>query len=100
MGTNRASITRLHHLTHGDWRPWLRSSAVLLLAALASARATQADSNAPPLGRFGFRTYGAAQGLRNLAIERMAQDSVGFLWVATQDGLYRWDGGRFTRFGL
>ena len=31
---------------------------------------------------------------------RMAQDSAGFLWVATQDGVYRYDGNRFARFGL
>src|SRR4051812_10871550 len=31
---------------------------------------------------------------------RLAQDTAGFLWVATQDGVYRYDGNRFARFGL
>lgn len=53
-----------------------------------------------PPGRFAFRTIGSDQGLGNLAIEAVAQDTSGFLWVGTQDGLYRYDGRQFTRFGV
>jgi ligand-binding sensor domain-containing protein len=28
----------------------------------------------------------------------LAQDAAGFLWVATQDGVYRYDGNRSARF--
>ena len=53
-----------------------------------------------PPGIRPFRTYGIEAGLGNLAAMRLAQDPAGFLWVATQDGMYRYDGNRFTRFGL
>jgi diguanylate cyclase (GGDEF)-like protein len=53
-----------------------------------------------PPGTYPFRTYGAESGLGNLSVMRLAQDATGFIWVATQDGVYRYDGNRFTRFGL
>src|SRR5262245_37959912 len=48
--------------------------------------------------RFTFRFYGAAEGLRNLAAQTILQDSHGFLWVGTQNGLYFFDGQLFTGF--
>lgn len=49
--------------------------------------------------RYNFQTFGYDDGLKNLAIERILQDREGFLWVATQNGLFRYDGYRFTEFG-
>jgi len=49
--------------------------------------------------RYNFQTFGFDDGLKNLAIERILQDREGFLWVATQNGLFRFDGYRFTEFG-
>ncbi|MFH1177121.1 MAG: diguanylate cyclase [Acidobacteriota bacterium] len=57
------------------------------------------DPDLPP-ARLPFRSYGGAEGLTNLVVRRLAQDAVGFLWVATEDGLFRYDGQRFQRFGL
>jgi diguanylate cyclase (GGDEF)-like protein len=51
-----------------------------------------------PRSLFPFHSYGAASGLGNLAVRRIVQDMIGFLWVGTEDGLYRFDGDRFTRF--
>lgn len=51
-----------------------------------------------PRSLFPFRSYSADSGLGNLAIRRIVQDSTGFLWVGTEDGLYRYNGDRFTRF--
>jgi len=51
-----------------------------------------------PRSLFPFHSYGADSGLGNLAARRIVQDKVGFLWVGTEDGLYRYDGDRFTRF--
>ena len=73
----------------------LRRAVVILLLA-----ATPAAARVLPPGIRPFRTYGTEAGLGNLAAMRLAQDSAGFLWVATQDGVYRYDGNRFTRFGL
>ena len=77
-----------------------RAVAVLAAAVLSAAGGAWAAPNGLPPGRILFRTYGPEQGLGNLAVEAMTQDSTGFLWVATQDGLYRFDGKRFIRFGI
>lgn len=51
-----------------------------------------------PRSLFPFRSYGSASGLDNLAVHQIAQDSTGFLWVGTEDGLYRYSGERFTKY--
>jgi len=38
-------------------------------------------------------------GLDNLNIDCVAQDSIGFLWVGTENGLYQYDGSRFIKIG-
>ncbi len=48
--------------------------------------------------RFVFKDYGKDQGLTNLALTCMLQDSEGFLWVGTKAGLFRYDGQRFQEF--
>src|SRR5882724_10012399 len=48
--------------------------------------------------RFVFKDYGKDQGLANLAITCLLQDSEGFLWVGTKAGLFRYDGQRFQEF--
>ncbi len=50
-------------------------------------------------GAFSFRSYGPDQGLRNQAVTSLAQDLEGFIFVGTEDGLFRYDGTRFERFG-
>jgi PAS domain S-box-containing protein len=51
-----------------------------------------------PPGQLTFRVFAGADGLRNLVINSIAQDGNGLLWVATDDGAYRFDGQRFTQF--
>ncbi|MBI2838224.1 MAG: diguanylate cyclase [Acidobacteria bacterium] len=58
---------------------------------------TAAKSSFPP-GQFLFRTYAGTEGLGNLAIGHLVQDSEGFIWAGTEDGLYRYDGSRFQRY--
>ena len=70
----------------------------LLLVLLVTATGVRA--NVLPPGTYPFRTYGSESGLGSLAAMRLAQDADGYLWVATQDGAYRYDGTRFERFGL
>ena len=43
--------------------------------------------------------YGQAEGLTNLTATALEHDSTGFLWVGTQNGLFRYDGSRFDSFG-
>jgi len=47
--------------------------------------------------RYSFREY--TQGLGNLNITAIQQDRTGYLWVGTQNGLYRYDGSQFQRYG-
>lgn len=47
--------------------------------------------------RYSFREYN--QGLGNLNITALQQDRIGYLWVGTQNGLYRYDGSQFQRYG-
>ncbi|MBZ5724771.1 MAG: response regulator [Acidobacteriia bacterium] len=47
--------------------------------------------------RYSFKMYTREQGLTNQGVQCMAQDRQGFLWVGTQDGLFRYDGERFQR---
>ncbi len=39
-----------------------------------------------------FRSYGVADGMPSSAVNAIAQDSRGYLWLATDDGLVRYDG--------
>jgi diguanylate cyclase (GGDEF)-like protein len=72
-----------------------------LLVTIALLFATmRAQAVILPPGTYPFRTYGVESGLENLSTTRIAQDTAGFLWVATQDGIYRYDGNRFRRYGL
>jgi len=64
----------------------LRVLPALLLATAASAE------------HYRFRHFGHDDGL-NTAVSRLLQDRTGFLWVGTGDGLFRYDGARFQRFG-
>ena len=68
---------------------WRRGAAgIALLFGFASSCGAQ---------RYSFREYN--QGLGNLNITALQQDRVGYLWVGTQNGLYRYDGSQFQRYG-
>ncbi len=68
--------------------------------AMAGTEAVDSAPSAPPLqGRSIFRFFGRDDGLDNLFVECLLQDRTGFLWIGTYDGLYRFDGRRFSRFG-
>ncbi len=70
-------------------KPRIRFAALaftLLVASLVSAQS------------YSFQSFDFYSGLMNLAVESILQDREGFLWVGTQNGLYRYDGRRFTEF--
>jgi diguanylate cyclase (GGDEF)-like protein len=75
---------------------------VALALAGAVARAEPAPSSEkerPFLGRTTFRTYAQEEGLSDPSVECVLQDRVGYLWAGTDDGLFRFDGRQFLRFG-
>jgi ligand-binding sensor domain-containing protein/signal transduction histidine kinase len=45
-----------------------------------------------------FRRFGTEQGLTQVSALAIAQDRHGFVWIATQDGLNRFDGYEFRRY--
>ncbi|MGB8260734.1 MAG: two-component regulator propeller domain-containing protein, partial [Terracidiphilus sp.] len=71
-------------------KPALRNRAALVL--LCAGTLLQAQ-------QFVFHAYRQAEGLKNLAIHTMACDREGYLWVATENGLYRFLGSGFIRYG-
>src|ERR1035438_2839728 len=59
---------------------------VLLLAAALSAQ------------RYSFKDYGQDAGLSNMDVYCLMQDHTGFLWVGTENGLFRYDGRQFRAY--
>ena len=71
------------------------AAAVLLLAFAASVRS--ADTLRHELV---VRSWGTEEGLPQNTVNAIAQTRDGYLWLGTRDGLARFDGVRFTAFGL
>jgi diguanylate cyclase (GGDEF)-like protein len=46
-----------------------------------------------------FREYGSSDGLNNLNVKCLLQDHTGYLWVGTDNGLFRYDGSSFRGYG-
>ncbi|MEO6921590.1 MAG: two-component regulator propeller domain-containing protein [Collimonas sp.] len=44
--------------------------------------------------------YDQADGLRNLGITALVRQASGYIWVGTENGLFRYDGARFQRFEI
>lgn len=75
-----------------------RSNSISILAGAAAVMALLCSFCVPLFAqRYSFREY--TQGLGNLNITAIQQDRTGYLWVGTQNGLYRYDGGQFQRYG-
>jgi signal transduction histidine kinase/ligand-binding sensor domain-containing protein/ActR/RegA family two-component response regulator len=68
-------------------RPVLTS--IVLLSAASNAAAQ----------RYNFKTFTQSDGLTDITISSFLQDQTGFLWIGTNNGLFRYDGHRFVRFG-
>jgi ligand-binding sensor domain-containing protein len=48
---------------------------------------------------YSFQYYGVDQGLTDLAVRALYQDARGFLWLSTENGVFRYDGERFQAMG-
>jgi ligand-binding sensor domain-containing protein len=66
---------------------------LLLLTGLLRLPAQQVNFQA------NFRAFGFESGLGNLGVEGVVQDHQGFLYVATEGGLFRYDGEKLESAG-
>ncbi len=71
----------------------------LLVAALATGSAWTGPLPQVSPGRQVVRSFGLEQGLGSLSVHCLAQDPLGFVWVGTEDGLYRFSGREFLGYG-
>ena len=74
------------------WLRFARELSVFILLALVLAAPSHAE-------QMSLQEFGQGDGLQNLAVTSLAQDSAGFIWVGTQNGVFRFDGVRFERIG-
>src|SRR3984885_4745877 len=74
------------------------AAATLILFQLLSASASRADDRRIPIVEYVHNVWQAAQGLPQNAVQAIAQTPDGYLWLATQEGLVRFDGVRLTVF--
>ena len=71
----------------------------LLLAAPLAAVVVVAAAVSVTAEQLPVKTYTTADGLARDTVNHIIQDSRGFLWFATDEGLSRFDGYRFTNYG-
>jgi len=71
----------------------LESATLLVAVMLTLGSSAQAE-------RLPIKTYTTADGLARDHINRIVADSRGFLWFCTSEGLSRFDGYKFTNYGI
>ncbi len=74
------------------------SSAARWVRILGNLLLLTAAARLCPAQHYTFQLYGQPEGLTNLAPLSLLQDTGGFLWVGTQNGLFRYDGSHFDSF--
>ncbi|MDP2876282.1 MAG: two-component regulator propeller domain-containing protein, partial [Holophaga sp.] len=75
------------------WKRVFWGLALWLLGSVAQAEDL-------PKARTAFKIYGVESGMDNLAVWSIIQDHQGFMWMATEGGVSRYDGHRFQNFGM
>ena len=113
--------SRIHRPAHRDhagfgWRSWWRACAVVLLlwapvhAGVAAPPSLAGDTAiarpAPPatvtpdlpVHQMVWKQWTVSEGLPQITINEILQDPKGYLWVAMQEGVARFDGLHFEHF--
>ena len=76
----------------------LFAATVLMLAALCAASSARALSETRRFSDFAIDNWTVADGLPQVAVQSLAQDGDGYVWVGTQASIARFDGVRFEVF--
>ena len=85
--------------------PLYRSTRILffcylcLAALFFNSSAAQAQTEDEDLAPIRSRHYTTADGLPDNSVNSILQDEQGFMWLATDDGLVRFDGYHFVEYG-
>jgi len=88
------AVPGLHQHTRGGH--WLRRGLLCALAACAlPGHALQPDKR---FQDYVTSNWSVEQGLPQLSVTALAQDSTGYVWMGTQAGLARFDGIQFTSY--
>jgi diguanylate cyclase (GGDEF)-like protein len=102
MGSLPANAIRKSSAATTRPRPRRRAAALpaaARLLAMALVLGTLLCGGVPVAAQeFSFSSYTQEMGLRNLSVEQMLVDRSGDLWLATDGGLYRYDGTSFTPY--
>ena len=70
----------------------------VLAAAKPTGKSPSANPTPAPSRRIKFETIGTKDGLANPIVFDVVQDNAGFLWMATNNGLSRYDGYSFKTY--
>ncbi|HUJ40380.1 MAG TPA: diguanylate cyclase [Candidatus Acidoferrales bacterium] len=84
---------------HGGLAGLLLLIAVPCLVARVDSPASRHPLPLPDHPRYAIQHLGEGIGLATATVTSLVQDQKGFLWMGTQNGLYRFDGIKAVRFG-
>jgi ligand-binding sensor domain-containing protein len=81
-----------------SWPFKTRMIGCVLTAILQCVAGSFGQRNAVSAQQLSIRHYDVSDGLAHSHVSAMRQDAKGYLWIATWEGLSRFDGYRFTNY--
>lgn len=96
MRPSRPPVAATPDTTFGALRSRLRAGLIVLLGGLSGVAAAIDPDR--PLADHVQNQWGLADGLPQVSVHAVEQDTAGYLWVGTQNGIARFDGYRGVAF--